>query len=134
MECEKKPTQSMRKKPVMPAIFCAPSFSILVIAMVVVKSASGISINKLDDPSEVGSSSGSKKCGIILIHGIYTPFIPAQVKFLTMSMGISPDCVVKVPRTPFNTCFQDYMIPAQSVLSPIPGESKRGLENSLHSI
>merc|ERR1712141_195483 len=121
-----------RKKPAMPAIFCAPLFSTFVIVMIVAKTVSGISLNKLDDPSEIGSSSGSKKCGIILIRGIYTPFTPAQVTLLTTSMGISPDCVVKVPRTPFNTWFQDYMIPAQSVLSPIPGESKRGLENSLH--
>lgn len=77
---------------------------------------------------------GSKKCGIILIHGYMHPFTPIERALLTKGMDISPDCVIKFPTAPMTIWFMMYMLPAQAVISPFPGEMKSGLDVALRSI
>ena len=77
---------------------------------------------------------GSKKCGMILLHGHLAPFPQYFTTLLTKWMGIRSDCVIKAPRTPGNSWYPMYMTPEKSVLSLTPGESKQGLEIALRSI
>ena len=91
-------------------------------------------------PTTTTSNNGTKTCGLILLHGLNSPFTTSQITSLREGMAVNPECVVKAPLAQGmegsrnGSWFDIFLPPAMSVLSPIAGESKIGLENSLRAV